>query len=126
MFRAATETVKIASRRIVLSNKKTGAGVGAGPGARRDEAMRREERRRCSAARTCELTGVHPRYPAGWFSFCGQAARRPAPFFVCLHLHRRYTYAGRTHYFSSVPLSVQTSPFIFNPSVATELSACLI
>lgn len=41
MFRAATETVKIASRRIVLSNKKTGAGVGAGPG----ETKRCEEKK---------------------------------------------------------------------------------
>lgn len=25
-------------------------------------------------SRTCELTGVHSRYPAGCFSFCGRAA----------------------------------------------------
>lgn len=47
MFRAAAETVKIASRRILLSNKKTGVRVPAparaGEETKRGEAKRRKE-----------------------------------------------------------------------------------
>lgn len=128
MFRAAVETMKIASRRILLSNKKTGVRVPAlaraGEETKRGEARWSEEKKR---------GGARARGRANWQESIPDiqrdgsrfAAGRLAPFFVCLHLHRGYTYAGRTHYFSSVPLG-KTSSFIFNPSVATELSACLI
>lgn len=108
VFRAAAETVKIASRRILLSNKKTDI-KGAGPGARepkgkaRGKAWRRKEVLGLADVRTDRSPSQI--YPAGRFSFCGRSVDS---FFssVCTFTEG-ILMAGRTHYSSSVPLSVR-------------------
>lgn len=86
----------------VLSKKKRAARCWVSGAMQNDAAAaKRRKEEVLSALRTCELTGVHPRYPARRFSFCGAGAHLFSS--LCAIAGAILT-PGRTHYFPSVPL----------------------
>lgn len=103
MFHAAAETVKIASSWILISNKKTGCVVGA---AVREAENREPKRAKRRKEEVLGLTDVRTdRSPSQDIQQEGSRFAAGAHlFFLSLRHHRGYTYAGRTHYFPSVPL----------------------